>query len=446
MRVLQIKRTLRAMALGGALAATAAAPAQFGLSGGIGEAFRPAFTSRDVQLAVQMLQLDDAQKFILETLYDDYDDEFNTGVEGFRQNVTSLRTKIDPNNPDPGQIMRVVFGTINQWRGESRHLADQLMEDLQGLLNDEQLEYWGSFNRKLFRLKYIKNGQLPGEKLDLLNDVRDLDLRADQALLLQPLLDEYEQQLDDALRRREDYMQTSQTALIEAIQEENYNIGIEVAARQIALRKGVRDVNEQYTLTIAEALPDEPRQQFLDSIRQRTYPRVYRRTPAMRVFDAALELEDLDSATMEAIKEIRLAYLSNADAFNKDLVKMIRDYKPLEIKYKVEQAAARLGGSRKDRLTDPTRTEFTKRAEMSRRYIDQLKSMLTAEQFASLPGSRRWIAPDPDAIAAARERVIRAKAAKVLQGEAPRVKTPPAVGSGVSNTEGKTGNNKTSEN
>ena len=57
MRALQIKRTLWTVALGGALAVTAAAPAQFGLSGGIGEAFRPSFTSRDVQLAVEMLDL-----------------------------------------------------------------------------------------------------------------------------------------------------------------------------------------------------------------------------------------------------------------------------------------------------------------------------------------------------------------------------------------------------
>ncbi len=433
MRALQIKRTMWTVALGGALAATAAAPAQFGLSGGIGEAFRPSFTSRDVQLAVQMLQLDDAQKFILETLYEDYDAEFNTGVDGFRQNVTSLRTKIDPDNPDPGQIMRIVFGTINQWRGESRHLADQLMEDLQGLLNDEQLEYWGSFTRKLFRLKYIKNGQLPAEKLDLLDDVRDLDLDADQALLLQPLLEEYEQQLDDALRRREDYMQTSQTKLIEAIQEENYNVGIEVAARQVALRKGVRNVNEQYTATIAEALPTEAGEKFLDSIRQRTYPRVYRRTPAGRAFDAALELEDLDSATMEAVNDIRLAYLSETDAFNTNLVQMIRDYKPREIRYKVEQAAARLGGGKTDRLTDPTRAEFSKRSEMSRRFIDQLKSMLTAEQFASLPGARRWIEPAPDTITAARERVTRARAANKL-----KIPTPPsATGSGLSGTEDK---------
>jgi hypothetical protein len=387
-----------------------------------------------------MLQLDDAQKFILETLYDDYDAEFNTGVDGFRQNVTDLRTKIDPNNPDPGQIMRVVFGTINQWRGESRHLADQLMEDLQGILNDEQLEYWGTFNRKLFRLKYIKNGQLPGEKLDLLNDVRDLDLSADQTLMLQPLLDEYERQLDDSLRRREDYMQTSQTALIEAIQDENYNVGIEVAARQVALRKGVRDVNEQYTIMFAEALPDETGTAFLASIRQMTYPRVYRRTPAGRAFDAALEIPELDSATLEAINELRLAYIAETDTFNTHLVHMIRDFKPLQIKYKVEMAAARLGGGKTDRLTDPTREQFTKRAEMSSRYIDQLKSLLTAEQFASLPGSRRWMEPDADAIAAARERVTRAKAAKGLKNKTPGGRNLPAPGSGISNTEGKPGN------
>jgi len=436
MRALQTKRTLWTVALGGALAATAVAPAQFGLSGGIAEAFRPAFTSRDVQLAVQMLDLDDAQKFILETLYDDYDAEFITGVDGFRQNVMALRSDIDHSNPDPGQIMRVVFGSINEWSGESRHLADQLMDDLQGLLSDDQLESWGTFTRKLFRLKYIKNGQLPGENLDLLNDVRDVELSNDEASALQPLLEQYEQQLDDALRRREDYMQKSQTALIEAIQDENYNIGIEVAARQVALREGVRNVNEQYTLTIAEALPDEAGQQFLDSIRHRTYPRVYRRTPAMRAFDAALELEDLDSAMLEAVNEIRLSYQTEADVFNTHLVRMIRDFKPLQIKYKVEQAAARLGGGKTDRLTDPSRAEFSKRSEMSRRYIDQLKSLLTADQFASLPGSRRWIEPAPRTIAEARERVTRAKANKAAVKKL-GVTSSPASGTGISDTEGK---------
>jgi len=394
MRALQIKTTLQAVALGGALAATAAAPGQFGLAGGIGEAFRPAFTTRDVQLAVDMLQLDDAQKFILETLYEDYDTEFRTGVDGFRDNVASMRDQIDPENPDPKQIMRVVFGTIDVWRVESRQLAEQVMEDLHGLLNHEQLEMWGQYTRKLFRLKYLKNGQLPGENLDLLNDVRELTLDAPQTVQLQQLLEEYEFGLDNALRQREQYLQTSQSDLIEAISNENYSLGIRVAARQVELRQGVRNVNEAYTQIIASALPDEFSTKFVDRIRQRTYPRVYRRTPADRAFEAALKIEDLDPEILEAIADIRSSFLAELATFNNHLVQMIRDYKPLEIKHKVEQAAARMSGTKAERLVDPTRAEFAKRNDLSTRYIDQLKAILTPEQFASLPGVRRWATPD----------------------------------------------------
>ena len=439
MRALQIKTTLRALALGGTLAATAAAPAQFGLAGGIGEAFRPAFTTRDVQLAVDMLQLDDAQKFILETLYEDYSTEFRTGVDGFRDSVAAMRDQIDPINPDPSQIMRVVFGTIDVWRVESRQLADQVMDDLHGLLNREQIQMWDSYSRKLFRLKYLKNGQLPGEKLDLLNDVRDLSLDAVQTELLQPLLEEYEQGLDDALRRREKYLQKSQTELIEAIQSKNFGLGVKVAARQVELRKGVRDVNETYTRTIASTLPDDFGQTFLDKIRQRTYPRVYRRTPADRAFAAALKLEDLDPETLEAIADMRTAFIAELAIFNDRLVQMIREYKPQEIKYKVEQAAARLSGTTTERLEDPTRAEFANRNKISSRYMDQLKAILTPEQFASLPGARRWIEPDRDAIAAARARVTRAKSGNPSGAKKSLIGGPagtaPASGSGLSDTE-----------
>ncbi len=409
MRSLQINRSLWTLALGVTVGLTGTAPAQFGLAGGIGEAFRPAFTTRDVQLAVQMLRLDDAQKFILETLFEDYDSEFRLGVDGFRNNVSELRTQIDPNNPDPGQIMRVVFGTINEWRDESRGLADTLMNDLRGLLNEDQLQDWGPYNRKLFRLKYLKNGQLPGENLDLLSDVRELGLAEEQMAELQPLLEEYEQQLDSALRKREDYMQRSQSDLIEAIQEENYQTGLDVAARQVEMRKGVRNVNEQYTRTIASSLPTDVGPEFLSRIRTRTYPRVYRRTPAERAFDAAMKIEDLDAFTQEAVSELQQAYLIELESFNDRLVRLIRNQKPLEIQFKVEQAVARLSRKATERFVDESRAEFTKRSEISGRYMDQLKAVLTPEQFASLPGARRWIEPEPGTIAAAKKRALRAK-------------------------------------
>ena len=72
--------------------------------------------------------------------------------------------------------MRVCSGPINEGREESRQLGDQFTADLKGMLNADQSAMWPAYERKLFRLKYLKNGQLPAENLDLLTDVRDLEL------------------------------------------------------------------------------------------------------------------------------------------------------------------------------------------------------------------------------------------------------------------------------
>ena len=385
------------------LAFTAPSQAQFGLSGGIQDAFRPAFTTRDIQLAVDMLELDDAQKFILETLFEDYGSEFDMGVNAFRGRIAGLREELAPQTtPDPGQIMRVVFGTINEWREESRQLADQFTKDLQDLLNDDQVAMWPAFERKLFRLKYLKNGQLPGETLDLLNDVRDLELDAQAAAEMQSLLDEYELALDAALRKREDYMQRSQTELIDAIQMNDYALSVDVAEKQVDYRKGVRNVNEQYTATIAAALPEEASAVFVRRIRERTYPRIYRKTPAQRAFEAAIVIDGLDPDVAVAVAELQAAYLSELDLTNDRIRTLTRDYKPRELTNKVEQAAARLAKGEAAQLTDPTREAFGDRGKLGQRYMEQLRAVLSAEQFAALPGARRWLDPEERANAAQR--------------------------------------------
>jgi hypothetical protein len=386
------------LAAGAAVAVSAPASAQFGLAGGIGDAFKPAFTTRDIQLAETMLQLDEAQRFILETLYEDYEAEFRTGVDAFRDRVAAMRTEIDPQNPDPGKIMRIVFGTIDDWRAESKVLAEQFVEDLRGLLNEEQMQAWPPFERKLFRLKYLRNGQLPSENLDLTIHVINLKLDAGRMEELAPLMLEYEQVLHEALRRRESYLQASQAELIEAIQGNNPTLGIEVAERQVALRKEVRDVNERYTLTIASALPEDTSGTFLDKVREATYPRVYRLVPAQRAFKAAKELDELAAETLEAIVALEVDFLTELQGYNEHLVQIIRDYEPLKIKNKVEQAAGRLSGQIPQSLQDPTREEFAKRREISTRYMDLLKALLTPEQFASLPGARRWLSAEERAV------------------------------------------------
>ncbi len=77
--------------------------------------------------------------------------------------------------------------------------------------------------------------------------------------------------------------------------------------------------------------------------------------------DVLRSLEQGSLSALEAIHQL----LAELTIFNDRLVQMIRTYKPREIKYKVEQAAARLSGNPTDRLEDPTRAEFAKRNEIS---------------------------------------------------------------------------------
>ena len=420
MSALQIAGLRRWMPAVAVLTVTAAAPGQFGLTGGMVDAFRPAFTSRDVQIAVDMLRLDDTQKFIVETLFEDYETGFRTGVDGFRDQVATWRDKIDPNTNDPSQILKAVFGSMKQWRDESRQLADKFMADLKDLLNQDQTQSWPAFQRKLFRLKYLSSGQLPGENLDLTNSVRDLRLDEVQTEKLRPLLEQYEAQLDDALHRREQYIQSSQDDLLEAIQDQNYRIGEEVADRQVELRKGVRDVNEQYVVLIAGSLPEDAGKSFLRSIREQTYPRIFREMPAERAFDAAAKLDGLSDDTRRAVVDLGKAFASELDAFNQHVMQLYRDYKPQELKNKVQGATRRLAGAEVPKLDDPTRQELAKRNDIANRYMEQLKALLTPEQFAGLPGAKRFTEPDEQAAAdveSAKQRILSRRLREPAEGE-----------------------------
>ncbi len=129
-------------------------------------------------------------------------------------------------------------------------------------------------------------------------------------------------------------------------------------------------------------------------VRQKTYARIYRKTPTMRMFDAAKRIEGLDESTAQAIVELEQQYLVELDLFNEQLLRILRKHEPELEKNKVEIAAARISGERPQRLDDPMRTEFQKRRELGDRYVQELKTLLTPPQFAALPGARRWLGPD----------------------------------------------------
>ncbi len=382
--VRSIGTMVASLALGAALTLTGPASGQFGAGRGFQQ--EPSYTSRDIQLAVDALKLDETQKLIVETLFQDYQGAFRDSQAGFSQRITDMRDELE--GMDQAELLQVVFGALGKWQQHNEQLSEQFIQDVQRLLSEDQEELWPSFEHKMYRRKYLKNGRLSGERLDLFVVMTELDLAETERQEIQPLLDAYEVELDGALHRREDQTKSSQADAIAAIRNNNKgtNVGVVLADRQVQLHKVVRDVNERYVQSIAAALPQEQRAAFLDKVRLRSFSRVYRLTLAQRVLKAAQELQDLTEELLIAIGQLESQYLTELAAFNEKLVELIKDKEPQDIVYKARVRQSKLPGQSVERPADRTKEEFTKRRELGQRYIDQLKAMLTPEQIALLPG------------------------------------------------------------
>ncbi len=381
--VRSIGTMVASLALGAALTLTGPASGQFGAGRGFQQ--EPSYSSRDIQLAVEALKLDETQKLIVETLFQDYQGAFRDSQVGFSQRITDMGDKLQ--GMDRAELLQVVFGALGNWQQQNEQLSEQFIQDVRRLLSEDQEELWPSFEHKMYRRKYLKNGRLSGERLDLFVVMTELDLAETEVQEIQPLLDAYEVELDGALHRREQQSKSSQADAIAAIRNNNNtNVGVVLADRQVQLHKVVRDVNERYVQSIAAALPQEQRAAFRDRVRQRSFSRVYRLTLAQRVFKAAQELQDLTEELLVAIGQLESQYLTELAVFNEKLVQLIKEKEPQDIVYKARLQQSKLTGQSLERPADQTKEEFTNRRELGQRYIDQLKSMLTPEQIALLPG------------------------------------------------------------
>ena len=76
--------------------------------------------------------------------------------------------------------------------------------------------------------------------------------------------------------------------------------------------------------------------------------------------------------------------------------------------------------------SDPLAERYTKRRGLGTRYVNQLRALLTDEQFAALPGARRYLSPEQVAAGRAGNR----RSLKDLNPESGRAPAPTPDGLG----------------
>ncbi len=369
------------------------ASAQFGEAAGIAEAMQPEYFNRDVMLIVQELELDETQRVILDALYEDYQDDFDAGLDHMKEQFMGMKDNLS--HGDQKRVMRLVFAPWEDWIVKRKRLGADFLENVKVVLNGYQLEQWPAFQRQLFREKTLYKGRFSGEMLNLFNIVRDIHLDQPMEMLVQPVMQDYDLALDEALRRREEIFNTTQMGLLRSLQENDPQMSLKAVENQITARVDVRNVNDTYIELITAALPGGPGSEFRELALETAYPRVYRELPFMRLFEAAREIEGLDESILVQIDAIETAFLAELELINADLVEQLRRYDPESELHRAKMTAARMAGDSAPGYDPPTRPNFVHREALCRTYAQQLQDILTEEEFASLPGAQRWIRREP---------------------------------------------------
>lgn len=386
-----IRRVALVAAMGFAMAIGGTASAQFGEMAGISEATHPEYLSRDIVLFCESLKLDDAQRVIAEAMFNDYQAAFDQSMTAMKQKYEEMHDQLTTGDKDQERVLKLVFAPIRQQLVERKRLGEQFMQNLKVVLSEEQMAYWPAFERRLFREKNLNKGRLSGESVNLLDAIRDAQLDEKTAQNIAPLLEEYEIALDGALRAREASTVTPENKMMMAMEGSDINEQLAEQKRQMSLRLGVRNVNDNFIERIGAALPERFGAAFRQSALDRAYPRVYRETPVQRIMDAADALEGLEPDVKKQIGEMHASFLTDLANVNKELLDSLRAYEPEEVRYRAESFARKNQNQPTEPPNDVTRPKFQNRDEMSRQYVRRLKDLLTAEQFEQLPGATRWV-------------------------------------------------------
>lgn len=382
-----LTRTAALLLAVAALAAPAAA--QIGQLAGFTESMQREYLSRDLRIISDELVLDQAQRDILENLYEDYKSDFAAGLEAMQQRLRGMKDELQTD--DRQRVLNMIFVPFEEWNEERGKLGESFLESIRLVLNEDQQARWPAFERQLRRQKELDDGQLAGENVDLIVLVRNLDLPQPVSLTLEPVLNDYELALDNALRHRTSVLSRTQREIVQAIRDTEPERTVRLVDEQLQARVQVRQVNDRYIDLLTAALPGEYSDTFRAIALERAYPKAYRTTPGQRMFEAALRLDEIDAETRQSLQDLYDAFQSEMQAISARVVELIREHEPAQERNRVEIYAARMSGGAPGKLPDPSLTELRNRDRLDDRYIAVLRGVLSDELFRKLPGGDRWV-------------------------------------------------------
>jgi hypothetical protein len=430
---------------------------RMGIQSQIRESFEPDFVRRDVPLFKEQLGLEDSQMSIVEQLMNDYEDAFGPArdemsdqmqaigrqmmapmmtpdmQEKWRGAMDEARAQMEQMAQEKGaeltpeerqqffraqmeklgedvqkemrangsfDQMRASLGDMvkdfERWQQTKAGLRKALVDGLKASLSDPQQQRWPAFERFLVREKTLPRGTLSGESVNLFLVLDEAGLSKESIAALQTSMDDYELQLDSALRARNDFLAQNEVKLLEFVQAGDADGARKLSERILGLRERVREVNDRFRDTICSQLGEADAGRVRQAALAASYERVYGQDRVGKAFEAALAIEGLDPSVKESIAGLLTQYGLEAAPLNDRIANAIRKEEPARQTEDMVRVVGFMSGDvplsqmfrPRGNEQDESAGLFEKRADMNDRYLERLQALLSAEQWESIPKGR----------------------------------------------------------
>ena len=384
-----------------------------GFGGGFGGMFgnTARVDSREVTRMASHFEFDDGQLSIVHAMFDGYSDAVDAEREEMRNKMRSMRDEIRDGG-DWGSMMSRM-GDLG-WQSEQRirELERSFLDDVRTtVLTETQQDSWSTYERDRRRRTTLRQGsRLAGESVDLVDLIDDLELTVEESDSIQPLLDQYASELDQALIARSQFFDSTMGRL-DQIMQEDPEAAEATYMNSTQKSQAIVEINSRYAGMIAEKLQGETGERVRQEFNQTAYPRVYRRNSVDRYLSTVQGMESLSEKQQDSLKAIESDYRMRLRDINRQLIK-IQNEQMIERQRRMFEgmrAFANAGDSEESRRemfeqyrrereaergadqVDPEDRLEEQRRTIVNGTLEAIASVLSPEQLESAPK------PDPEA-------------------------------------------------
>jgi hypothetical protein len=366
-----------------------------GMFGGGRGLYEPSVSSEDMDHYGSILKLTKTQQEAVKSLHDAYVQDFNAAADKARDEMDALR---EEGGDDSRQAMGDLFAKFRTKRAD---MEKSFFNEVKQTLTPDQQAQWPAVERLRRRETTMNRGLMSGEAVDLVKIVDGLKLSADARKPVDPVLDQYQVDLDRELIVRNETQDKMQGNFRDLMQDPEKGEKAIQEGRAAATK--LRDVNKRYARQIETTLPDDAtKAKFDDEVRKASFPRIYRNSRAMRTIDDAAKLTSLTAEQKTSIDTIK-------DQFTKELGalrgKMETAYEAREQTITAADIMSRFGGGgggggnngggRRGggafgMVSSPELDALSEQQDtLEKTTTDKINAILTPEQKAELPQQRQ---------------------------------------------------------